>query len=117
MYNLTVAEAHTFYVGSGQWLVHNQNLPTASQLREWAKSQGYEKLKTTDNGIEIWGDKKTGDWRLKLKPPSEYADIDPGSKQFRYSARTPSGEYFDPITGKIGTRSTMGHLPFNPCDF
>lgn len=23
MYNLTVAEAHTFYVGDGQWLVHN----------------------------------------------------------------------------------------------
>jgi len=25
MYNLTVATAHTFYVGSGQWLVHNAN--------------------------------------------------------------------------------------------
>jgi len=24
MYNLTVATAHTFYVGSGQWLVHNE---------------------------------------------------------------------------------------------
>ncbi|MCB0107996.1 MAG: hypothetical protein KDE53_18870, partial [Caldilineaceae bacterium] len=24
MYNLTVAEAHTFFVGDGQWLVHNQ---------------------------------------------------------------------------------------------
>jgi hypothetical protein len=23
MYNLTVDEAHTFYVGDGQWLVHN----------------------------------------------------------------------------------------------
>ena len=23
MYNLTVAEAHTFFVGRGQWLVHN----------------------------------------------------------------------------------------------
>jgi hypothetical protein len=23
MYNLTVAQAHTFFVGSGQWLVHN----------------------------------------------------------------------------------------------
>ena len=23
MYNLTVAEAHTFFVGDGQWLVHN----------------------------------------------------------------------------------------------
>ena len=24
MYNLTVAQAHTFFVGDGQWLVHNQ---------------------------------------------------------------------------------------------
>ncbi len=24
MYNLTVATAHTFFVGEGQWLVHNQ---------------------------------------------------------------------------------------------
>ena len=24
MYNLTVAEAHTFFVGDGQWLVHNE---------------------------------------------------------------------------------------------
>lgn len=27
MYNLTVADAHTFFVGSGQWLVHNQCPP------------------------------------------------------------------------------------------
>ena len=25
MYNLTVATAHTYYVGEGQWLVHNQS--------------------------------------------------------------------------------------------
>jgi hypothetical protein len=25
MYNLTVAQAHTYYVGSGQWLVHNSD--------------------------------------------------------------------------------------------
>lgn len=30
MYNLTVATAHTFYVGSGQWLVHNA--PSCSSL-------------------------------------------------------------------------------------
>lgn len=27
MYNLTVAEAHTFFVGDGQWLVHNITCP------------------------------------------------------------------------------------------
>ena len=43
MYNLTVAEAHTFFVGDGQWLVHNQcskkgainavGLPTKGRIR------------------------------------------------------------------------------------
>ncbi|MBK8138626.1 MAG: hypothetical protein IPK52_22910 [Chloroflexi bacterium] len=28
MYNLTVDEAHTFFVGDGDWLVHNTNCPT-----------------------------------------------------------------------------------------
>jgi hypothetical protein len=27
MYNLTVDEAHTFFVGDGAWLVHNTNGP------------------------------------------------------------------------------------------
>jgi hypothetical protein len=27
MYNLTVAQAHTFFVGQGRWLVHNQCAP------------------------------------------------------------------------------------------
>lgn len=31
MYHLTVAEAHTFFVGDGQWLVHNTCL-TPNQL-------------------------------------------------------------------------------------
>jgi hypothetical protein len=29
MYNLTVAQAHTYYVGDGQWLVHNQGRSAA----------------------------------------------------------------------------------------
>ena len=31
MYNLTVAEAHTFFVGDGQWLVHNSCLEQIQQ--------------------------------------------------------------------------------------
>ncbi len=37
MYNLTVATAHTFYVGTGQWLVHNAG---ACDPFEIAKSGG-----------------------------------------------------------------------------
>jgi hypothetical protein len=39
MYNLTVAQAHTFFVGDGQWLVHNADWcrilprPSASEPR------------------------------------------------------------------------------------
>ncbi len=31
MYNLTVAEAHTYFVGEGQWLVHNSCLPSTKE--------------------------------------------------------------------------------------
>lgn len=43
MYNLTVAEAHTFFVGDGQWLVHNQcNYPLrGSEAQEAASQLGY----------------------------------------------------------------------------
>jgi hypothetical protein len=35
MYNLTVAEAHTYFVGDGQWLVHNDcNLSLLDTLRK-----------------------------------------------------------------------------------
>ena len=27
MYNLSVDQAHTFFVGDGEWLVHKQNRP------------------------------------------------------------------------------------------
>ena len=33
MYNLTVADAHTFFVGNGQWLVHNECL-TPNQINK-----------------------------------------------------------------------------------
>ena len=36
MYNLTVAEAHTFFVGDGQWLVHNA-------CRKYAPTRKHEK--------------------------------------------------------------------------
>ncbi|PKA19088.1 hypothetical protein CH377_14790 [Leptospira haakeii] len=92
-------------------------VPKSSELRSWAKEQGYEKL-SHENGIEQWGIKgkngEKGDWRLKLKEPSKYENIHPDSKQHRFSARTESGEYFDPTTGKTGTRAEYGHMPLDP---
>ncbi len=37
MYNLTVATAHTFYVGSGQWLVHNAGCSVSFEARQLQK--------------------------------------------------------------------------------
>ncbi|MEM7345220.1 MAG: polymorphic toxin-type HINT domain-containing protein, partial [Chloroflexota bacterium] len=39
MYNLTVAEAHTYFVGDGEWLVHNSNC--GQVLYDLARSQNY----------------------------------------------------------------------------
>jgi len=33
MYNLTVEDAHTFFVGDGDWLVHNTCTPTREQVQ------------------------------------------------------------------------------------
>ena len=49
MYNLTVADAHTFVVGDGQWLVHNvcgaakqAGLPTSGKIR-YVPPEGWTK--------------------------------------------------------------------------
>ena len=38
MYNLTVAAAHTFFVGDQQWLVHNCN-PTGKRPHFWKQTK------------------------------------------------------------------------------
>ncbi len=45
MYNLTVAQAHTYFVGNGQWLVHNacgvtlrRNMISAGLTPDWARN-------------------------------------------------------------------------------
>jgi hypothetical protein len=48
MYNLTVAEAHTYFVGDGQWLVH-KNL--AASLRSTV-------IKNDGGGLRRAGKKK-----------------------------------------------------------
>ncbi len=52
MYNLTVDEAHTFYVGDGQWLVHNM-CPVGEgdsglvRVGRWMSKSEYEDLLAT----------------------------------------------------------------------
>jgi hypothetical protein len=89
-------------------------VPKATELRAWAKDQGFE-LMSNRNGIETWGLKGVEDgWRLKIKAPSQTPGIDPGSQKWRFSARTQPGEYFDPVSGRTGTRGELGHLDVDP---
>ena len=50
MYNLTIAEAHTFFVGAGEWLVHNAN------CREFSKflDNGASILASVDDEGILW---------------------------------------------------------------
>lgn len=45
MYNLDVAVAHTFYVGDGQWLVHNAGSKTFRHLLTPEEIKRFEELK------------------------------------------------------------------------
>jgi hypothetical protein len=50
MYHLTVAQVHTFFVGDGQWLVHN-----TGPCGEFAKKiDGAEILASLDNNGVFW---------------------------------------------------------------
>ena len=40
MYNLTVADAHTFFVGAQQWLVHNQCPPKVYRVADYIEENG-----------------------------------------------------------------------------
>jgi hypothetical protein len=39
MYNFTIATAHTYFVGDGQWLVHNQCFKIAGDLADYTDSE------------------------------------------------------------------------------
>lgn len=65
MYNFTVATAHTYFVGEGQWLVHN----ACPNLPEWirgARTQGL--LDTGDALISVSSGKHGG-------PALDFGDI------------------------------------------
>jgi hypothetical protein len=47
MYNLTVDQAHTYFVGEGQWLVHNTNPYVSKALSEGLPQRISEADKTT----------------------------------------------------------------------
>jgi hypothetical protein len=83
-------------------------------------SNGYILLPNTGDGYpapETWID-AVGRWRLKIKRPATRAGLHFGSYQDRFSCRefnptTGQLEYYDPVSGNFGVRSSLGHLPVN----
>ncbi len=91
MYNLTVAEAHTFFVGDGQWLVYNVcvNFP-ASKLQ-------HESKHAPDFGV-------TGNWNkanrnLFREALQDHIDSAPIQIQATYRKNIQVTRYCDPTTG------------------
>jgi hypothetical protein len=80
MYNLSVDTAHTFFVGEGQWLVHNSDSVDLrrvglNEAERVAKALGYEGVHELKEGylggniakFDIYVDKKTGEYYIADK--------------------------------------------------
>lgn len=94
--------------------------PKASELRTWAKSEGYTLLRNTGDGYsapETWVD-ALGRWRLKIKRAATRSGLHFDSYRERFSCReinpaTSALEYYDPILMTFGPRGALGHLPLD----
>ena len=56
MYNLTVDEAHTFFVGNGKWLVHNTcEFPRTNEVGDWDnRTRGFPEDSRTQPNTGIY---------------------------------------------------------------
>ena len=79
MYNFTVAAAHTYFVGEGQWLVHN----ACPIYREGGRNPGNLTPRPQDEGMLSFRDSLSNPWPLPagqrpvLRPGQEYIAVDP----------------------------------------
>ena len=82
MYNLTVAEAHTFLVGDGKWLAHNAGCKGANYPNStWNKGNDFGDFKpATPGGKRTFGsDVRKG----KLPANTQPLPYDPATGKFR----------------------------------
>lgn len=85
-------------------------MPTAEQLREYARSQGWENTKTTPAGFETWTN-TNGVTRMKIKPPSTQQGIGPGSRVSRVTIWNQSGQRVDGFGRGVTKKSPSAHAP------
>jgi RHS repeat-associated protein len=102
MYNLTIADAHTFYVGQGGWLVHNAcdlyNRP--SGYRKGVRDEVWENAKGPDGNVR---DPLTGQvmnrndpWDMGHKPGHEYRKHRESAEERGISRKEFLDEHNDP---------------------
>ena len=56
MYNLTIEGAHTFFVGNGQWLVHNVNncnVTISKVAEDWAEKGAHIHVQVGNGEVEL----------------------------------------------------------------
>jgi len=86
--------------------IPSSDTPTASQLREHAKSKGWQKTKTPD-GPEKWVD-ENGTPRITLKKGSPRT---PGSEMPHIEIKGPTGQRTDRFGNPVSKRSPENHTP------
>ncbi|MGA7732684.1 MAG: PA14 domain-containing protein [Chloroflexia bacterium] len=97
MYNLTVKQAHTFFVGDGQWLVHNQCI---GAVQDTAKTLSAHRLSGTEakrlyrsgEGIHVFNaNVDLAKLESKIWTQGMYGGVVRGHERFYYRSSTAIG--------------------------
>jgi hypothetical protein len=89
MYNLTVAQANTFFVGTGRWLVHNDRcLQTGGHTLKNSTANSLNKA----HGLNL----RPREWGRALEALKRYFRL-PNN---HHGKLMESGDYFDAVTGE-----------------
>jgi len=101
MYNLTVAEAHTFFVGQQGWLVHNKCPDVVMHPSKRAARYAAQR----DAGMGIHGDiiRTTEDFREGSRPRGAAGD-----RHIMESSRTGIKVHHDPYGHKYSQTDLIG---------
>lgn len=127
MWNLTVEGAHTYFVGAGEWLVHNS---CPARVPDFADTRrAFEHYSKHVKGIEI---RPRGQYKLKVGGAdmpefTGFAEYRAAARQFMSGSQRGTLEgtrrdgdlvRFDPATGQFGLRSPRGVIRtfFRPDD-
>ena len=135
-YNLSIDDVQTYFVVAGEQsvLVHNVDpfrfssesnrwhgpngqfveSPSAGQMRDWARSQGWTNTHTTPAGFETWSD-ANGQKRMKIKPASTQQGLHANSQRPRVTIWDASGQRVDGFGRAVAKKSVTAHAPLKAC--